>query len=197
MSKKTALSRFAAMTIATGALVLLAACGAMTVGPGASSPGASESSQAEDSARTSSAVSMSSSATAKTTRWTMPQAQQHYLDYITYGDADYTYLQSLPCTCHGQVALSTLTDVCLRIVADNTVTADDFADGAWPTVAIPSINALVAALHTETAGYQECADATSLPAATAGLRDVMRITPQAIAARKVLGLPTLTAPTLD
>jgi hypothetical protein len=127
--------------------------------------------------------------------WTIPEAQQHYLEFIYQGNDDYTYLDSLPCTCTGDVPLSSLTGVCQRIVVDNNLTADDFAGGSWPTIAVPTITALTAAIKAENTGYTQCADATSLAAASAGLRKVVPITPEALAARTVLGLPTTANPT--
>lgn len=173
--------RIAALGLAVSALLVLAGCTATTVGHGAPAPGVA-------------VVDPTPAPTASPVLWSITQAQQYYLQYIYQGDADYTYLDSLPCNCNGQLSYSDLTGVCQRIVVDNNLTIYDFSNGAWPTIAVPSINALITAMRLEQKGYTDCANAKTVSAASAGLREVVPITPQALAARRVLGLPLTANP---
>jgi hypothetical protein len=171
--------RIAVFALAASALVVLTGCTATTVGTGSAAPVGTASAPAGP----------SSGPTASPARWSNIEAQQYYLEYIYQGDDDYTYLDSLPCLCSGQVPLADITGVCQRIVVDNNLTVEDFSNGAWPTDVASAVKALIAAMSARRKGYTACANATSLSAASAGLRKVMPITPEALAVRRILGLP--------
>jgi hypothetical protein len=183
--------RVAALGLVVVLGALLAACTTTTRGSGSQAPLASLSGAPQpDAPLPQSTVAV----TPTQDLWTIPEAQQHFMQIIFQGDADFTYLYALPCTCNGQVQLPDLTGVCQRIVSDNNLDVVDFNQGAWPTVVAPAIKDLSTAIAAENFGYGECANAKSLAAASAGLRDVVHITPQSNAVRQILGLPLVPDP---
>jgi hypothetical protein len=123
------------------------------------------------------------------TAWTLTEAQQHYLDYVAAGNHDIDIVNRLVCTCTTNLDPDVLATACAAVAHDDQLLGQDLASGAWPQNATSAISALISVNRRQQAGYQACADATTLSAMLTMERNIVATTAQATAVRRALDLP--------
>ncbi len=121
-------------------------------------------------------------------RWTLPQAQEHYLAFVAPGNQDIAIVNRLVCSCAGDIDPQQLANACAAVAADNLILARELETGAWPEGVNSATEALAAAVRSQTKGYQSCASATSLASMRSHQATTTSTTAQADEVRRVLGL---------
>jgi hypothetical protein len=123
-----------------------------------------------------------------TGRWTLPEAQQHYLNFVAPGNQAIAVVNRLICTCIQQLDPQQLASACAAAAADNLALAHNLETGAWPEGVASATDALAAVLRVQARSYQSCASATSLASMRSHEASLVSTAQQADEVRRVLGL---------
>jgi hypothetical protein len=121
--------------------------------------------------------------------WSLPEAQQHYLDYVAAGNQAIAVVNRLICTCSAQLDPQMLADACQAVADDNATLALRLDTGAWPENARSAIYSLASAVTVQSKGYRSCAAASTLSSMRAQERTAVSTEKQADEVRRVLQLP--------
>ncbi len=123
-------------------------------------------------------------------RWTVPQAQAHFLAFVGQGNQDLDIVNRLVCTCVGEVDPQQLANACAAVAADDLALAQNLETSPWPEGVTTATEALSAAVKGQAKGYQSCA-ATSLESMRSHEATSTSTTAQANEVRRVLGLASV------
>jgi hypothetical protein len=129
-----------------------------------------------------------------TGRWTVSQAQQHYLDYVAQGNEDIAIVNRLICSCVAELDTQQLANACAAVASDNVTLAHNLETGQWPENAVSAIDSLVAAVEAQGKGYRSCSEAASVASMRSYEASATKTTTQASEVRRVLDLPPVGAP---
>jgi hypothetical protein len=140
------------------------------------------------------ATTVAGSGEPPTGRWTLPEAQQHYLAYVSHGNQDIEIVNRLICTCVTQLDPHQLANACTTVAGDDLTLAQNLEAGQWPETAVSAIDSLAGAVKSQAKGYQSCGAATSVASMRSHEAGASKTTAQATAVREALGLPPVGPP---